>query len=552
MKRLALIVALFIVVLLIAACGGTAPSAEAPAAEAPQESAEASSGPQYGGEATVVYKDDLATLDPAVGYDWTNWPTIKMVFDGLLDYDDSTNLMPRLAESMPEISDDATQYTFKLRQGVKFQNGREFTADDVVYTMNRVLDPATASPGAGFYVGIKGAQEFMDGTADSVEGIEALDDYTVRFTLSQPDVTFLNKMALNFAFIVPQEEVEAQGDNFGHMPTGTGPFTLREWQPGQYLIFDKNPDYFYENLPYLDSVRVEVGVEPDVALLRLERGEVDLMGDPPPGADWARISSDPEWENRLEVEPQVSTIYIAINVESPPFDDVLVRQALNYAIDKERIIQLLNGRGTVANQILPPLMPGYDPDYTGYTFDPEKAKELLAEAGYPDGFETEIECISVDPQPKLCESFQQDLANVGITLNIKSLAAPNVIDDAGNGLNPLTWSGGLAWIQDYPDPDDFYAPILGCDSNVPGGWNWSRYCNEELHAQSLELLAETDRDARMEAYKPFFEQLMNDAVWVPVFNGEYTIAHTEDFNGEPTFTHPEHLFRYETMWKSSQ
>lgn len=547
-KKMVLSLSIMLVILL-AACMPAAPAPPAPAATSQPAPAEATA-PQQGGEITVVYKDDLATLDPAVAYDWTNWPAVKMVFDGLLDYDETTNLLPRLAEAMPEVSADGTVYTFKLRQGVTFQNGREFMADDVVYTITRVLDPATASPGAGFYVGIQGAQEFMDGQADSVEGIKALDQYTVEFTLAQPDVTFLNKMALNFAFIVPQEEVEAAGENFGHAPVGTGPFTLTEWEPGQYLVFERYPDYFYEDRPYLDKVTIEVGVEPDVALLRLERGEVHLMGDPPPGADWARISSDPAWENRLERQPQVSTVYIAINTTAPPFDNLQVRQALNHAIDKQRIIQLLNGRGTVANQVLPPLMPGYDPDYQGYEYDPEKAKSLLAEAGYADGFETSIECIAVDPQPKLCESFQQDLANIGIDLTINTLAAPNVIEDAGNGRTPLTWSGGLAWIQDYPDPDDFYAPILGCDSNIPGGWNWSRYCNEEVHAQSLELLAETDREARMEGYKSMFKALMDDAVWVPVFNGEYTIAHSENLHGKPTLTHPEHLFVYETMWLS--
>jgi peptide/nickel transport system substrate-binding protein/oligopeptide transport system substrate-binding protein len=504
--------------------------------------------PQKGGTAVVVYKDDLATLDPAIGYDWTNWPTIKMVFDGLLDYDDTTNLVPRLAESMPEVSADATTYTFKLRKGVKFQNGRELTADDVVYTLTRVLDPKTGSPGAGFYVGIKGAQDFIDGKANSVEGIKAVDNSTVQFTLNQADVTFLNKIALNFAFIVPKEEVEKAGENFGHVPVGTGPFKLKEWQAGQFLLFERNPDYFYEGLPYLDQVRIEVGVEPDVALLRLEKGEIQLMGDPPPGADWARISADAAWAKRIERQPQVSTVYIAINTTIPPFDNLKVRQALNHAIDKQRIVQLSNGRGTAANQILPPLMPGYDKDYAGYEYDPEKAKALLAEAGFPNGFETTIECISVEPQPKLCESFQQDLDKVGIKLTINTLAAPNVIENAGNGKNPLTWSGGLAWIQDYPDPDDFYAPILGCDSNTPGGWNWSRYCNEELHKKSLELLAMTDRAKRLEEYQPFFRALMDDAVWVPVFNGEYTIAHAENFHGQPTFTHAEHLFRYETMW----
>lgn len=504
--------------------------------------------PQRGGSMTVAYQDDLATLDPAIAYDWTNWPAVKMVFDGLLDYDDTTNLLPRLAEAMPDVSADGTVYTFKLRQGVKFHNGREFTADDVVYSLTRVVDPTTVSPGAGFYLGIKGAQEMIDGEATTLEGVKALDQYTVEFTLTQPDVTFLNKMALNFAYIVPKEEVEKDAANFGHNPIGTGPFLFKEWQPGRYLVFDRNPDYFYEGLPYLDQVRIEVGVEPNVALLRLETGEIHLMGDPPPGAEWTRISTDPAWENRIEIQPQVSTIYIAINVTEPPFDNVKVRQALNHAIDKERIIQLLNGRGTVANQILPPLMPGYDNDYVGYEYDPDKAKALLAEAGYPDGFETSILCIAVEPQPKLCESFQEDAAQVGIKMAINTLAAPNVIDDAGNGRTPLTWSGGLAWIQDYPDPDDFYGPILGCGSNVPGGWNWARYCNQDIEAKALELLTLTDHEQRMAGYRELFKALMDDAVWVPVFNGVYTVAHAEKLHGEATLTHPEHSMRYETMW----
>ena len=534
---------LIVLISVLAACGGATPTA------APTEPPGAMT-PQKGGALTVAYKDDLATLDPAIGYDWTNWPAEKLVFDGLLDYDSGTTIMPRLAESLPEVNADATVYTFKLREGVKFHNGRELVADDVIYSITRVLDPKTGSPGAGFYIGIKGAQEFVDGSATSVEGIRALDPSTVQFTLSAPDVTFLNKIALNFAFIVPKEEVEKAGENFGHAPVGTGPFAFKQWVSGQHLVFERNPSYFYEGRPYLDTLTIQVGVAPDVALLRLEKGEIQLMGDPPPGADWARISADPAWQNRLEKQPQVSTIYIAINTTIPPFDNVKVRQALNHAIDKQHIVQLLNGRATVANQILPPLMPGYDTTYTGYAYDPDKAKALLAEAGYPDGLETSIECIAVDPQPKLCESFQQDLAKVGIQLTINTLAAPNVIEDAGNGKTPLTWSGGLAWIQDYPDPDDFYAPILGCDSNVPGGWNWSRYCNEELHAKSLELLAMTDRNARLEAYKPFFRALMDDAVWVPVYNGEYDIAHSDRLHGQPTLTHPEHLFIYETMWLS--
>jgi len=532
-------------ILVISACGGGQPAAPATAAG---DASAAAGTPQKGGAITVAYKDDLATLDPAIGYDWTNWPAIKMVFDGLLDYDATTNVTPRLAAELPTISDDGLIYTFKLRPDVKFSNGRVLTADDVVYSITRVLDPNTASPGAGFFLGIQGANEFIAGTATSVAGIKAVDAQTVAFTLTAPDVTFLNKMALNFAYIVPKETVDQAGADFGHQPIGTGPFTLKEWKSGEYLVFERNPNYFMSGMPLLDQVTIRVGVDPSVALLQLEKGDIQLMGDPPPGAEWARIKADPTWTNRIETQPQVNTTYIAINTTLAPFDNVKVRQALNHAIDKQRIVQLLNGRADVANQILPPLMPGYDKDYVGYDYNPDKAKQLLAEAGFPDGFETTIQCIAVDPQPKLCESFQEDLAKVGIKLNVETLAAPNVIDSAGNGKNALTWSGGLAWTQDYPDPDDFYAPILGCDSNVPGGWNWSRYCNQDLHPQFVAQLGVADRDARMEAYKPLFKALMDDAVWAPIANGQYNVAHSEKLHGQPTLTHPEHSFIYETMW----
>ena len=557
---------LLCLVLTLAACAPAqqVPAAPATTVQAPAQAEQATPGaaaapvpavqgqPKRGGSMTIAYKDDLATLDPAVGYDWTNWPAEKMVFDGLLDYDDTTTIVPGLAAEMPQVNADASQYTFKLRHGVKFQNGRELKAEDVAYSLTRVIDPATKSPGAGFFLGIKGAKDLADGKATSLAGIKVVDDYTVQFTLEAPDVTFLNKMALNFAFIVPKEEVQKQGENFGHQPVGTGPFVLKGWTSGQQLVFERNPNYYMPDLPYLDKVTIQVGVTPDVALLRLEKGEIDLMGDPIPAADYVRISQDPAWKDRLVKQPQVSTIYIAMNTRVKPFDNVKVRQALNHAINKERIVKLLNGRGTVANQILPPLMPGYDPAYQGYDYNPDKAKALLTEAGYPNGFSTSIECIAVDPQPKLCESFQQDLASVGVKVDIKTLAGSTVIDDGGTeGKAPMIWSGGLGWIQDYPDPDDFYAPILGCGSAVPGGWNWPWLCDKAIDARAVAALGITDRAARLKEIQAIFAALMDQAPWVPVYNGEYDMAHSATLQGKPTdFAHPEHTIRYERLWQN--
>jgi ABC-type transport system substrate-binding protein len=541
---------IFLVAIMLISCGPQAAVPEEPTASGGAAVVEGE--PQYGGTMILTYQNDIATLDPAIGYDWDNWGMEKWVFDALLGYDETMNLVPYLAAEMPEVSDDGLSFTFKLRQGAKFHNGREVVADDVAYTITRVIDSETKSPGQSFYFTIQGAEAYANGEADSVEGIEVVDDQTIRFTLTQPDASFLNVVALNFAFIVPKEEVERLGEDFGHNPVGTGPFVFKEWQPGQRLVFERNDEYFAPERPYLDGVEVQIGVTPDVALLRLEKGEADLLGDGIPTGEFVRVTQDPAWESRIVHDVRVNTTYIAMNTQMTPFDDIRVRRAMNMAINKERIIQLLNGVGRVAVGILPPLMPGYDPNVKGYEYDPEAAKNLLAEAGYPDGFSTFIECISVDPEPKLCESIQNDLSQIGVDLEIRTLASSTVINDAGTpGKVPMVWSGGLAWTQDYPHPSDFYGPILGCDSAVEGGWNWAWYCNPELDARELQARGMNDREASLAEYQGIFQILLDDAVWVPVFHKEDYIAHSDALHGDASILiHPVHDIRADYVWKS--
>lgn len=487
-----------------------------------------------GGSIIITYKDDVATLDPAIGYDWQNWSMIKSLFDGLMDYvPGTTELRPGLAERY-EISDDGMTFTFYLRNGVEFHNGREMAADDVKYSLDRVTNPVTQSPGAGFFGSIAGYDAMADGTATSLEGVTVLDPMTVQIVLSRPDATFLHVMALNFASVVAKEAVEAAGDDFGKQPVGTGAFKLAEWTIGQRLVFEKNPDYWRDGVPYLDRITFEVGQEPIVALLRLQQGEVDVPGDGIPPAKFQEVMADSAQAARVVIGGQLHTGYITLNVNTPPLDKVEVRRAVNMAINKARIVQIINGRAVPATQPLPPSMPGYTEGYAGYPYDPDGAKALLAEAGLPEGFETELYVMNTDPNPRIAQAIQQDLAAIGIKASIQSLAQANVIEAGGQGSAPMIWSGGMAWIADFPDPSNFYGPILGCAGAVEGGWNWSWYCNEDLDAKATEADSISDPGQvgdRMQLWSDVYMGVMEDAPWVPVFNEQRYTMKSERMGG---------------------
>ncbi|MCG7599945.1 ABC transporter substrate-binding protein [Halomonas sp. McH1-25] len=510
--------------------------------------------PKPGGDIIVTYQNDVATLDPAIGYDWQNWSMIKSLFDGLMDYEPgTTELRTDLAESY-EISEDGLTYTFTLRPGVKFHNGREMTSADVKYSLERTVNPKTQSPGAGFFSAIEGFDAMANGEATELSGITTPDERTVQITLSAPDATFLHLMALNFASVVPREAVEQWGSDFGKHPVGTGAYKLDSWALGQRLTFAKNEDYFRDGIPYIDTINFEIGQEPNVALLRLHRGEVDIAGDGIPPAQFVAINNDPAFKELMVVGDQLHTGYLTMNVTIPPLDNVKVRQAINMAINKERIIRVINGRATPANQPLPPAMPGYDESYEGYPYDPEKAKALLAEAGFPNGFETEMFVANTTPQPRIAQAIQQDLAEIGIDTKIKSLAQANVIAAGGEqDQAPMIWSGGMAWIADFPDPSNFWGPILGCEGAVPGGWNWAWYCNEELDAKADEanaMVAPEQQEARAKLWGDIFTATMDDAPWVPVFNEQRYTVHSARMGGaDALYVDPVHVpVNYDYIW----
>jgi peptide/nickel transport system substrate-binding protein/oligopeptide transport system substrate-binding protein len=501
--------------------------------------------PKAGGSIVMTFKDDLPTLDPAVGYDWQNWSVIKSIFDGLMDYKPgTTELAPDLAESFT-ISPDGTVYTFKLRPAVKFQNGRALTAADIKYSIERAINPKTQCPGQSYFSMIKGYDDAAAGKTTDVSGITTPDPATVRFELKQPDATFLHIMAINFAFAVPKEEVEKYGADFGKHPVGTGAFKVAEWTLGQRLVLGKNPLYFRQGIPHLDKITFEFGQEPAVALLRLQKGEVDILGDPIPAASFNQVMADPKNKGLIVEGGQLQTGYVTMNVNIKPFDSKLVRQAVNMAVNKARIVRIINNRAVPANQVLPPLMPGYDKGFKGYPYDQAKAKDLLRQAGYPDGFSTELYAMNADPNPRIAQAIQQDLAAVGIKAEIKALDQAAVIGAGGDGTAPMIWSGGMAWIADFPDPSNFYSGILGCGGAVKGGWNWSWYCNKPLDdkADKANAIVDPAKTAeRLALWQEVFAAVMDDAPWAPIFNEERFTMHSARLGGEDAlFNDPIHI-----------
>lgn len=429
----------------------------------------------------IVVNGDVRTADPHVAYEFDTWPTVALFHRGLVTLDDDGNPEPALAESW-EASEDGTQYTFTLVEGAMFSDGSELTAEDVAYSFTRLLDPETASPTAFMFEMINGAAEFQAGEADSVSGIEVIDDRTISFTLTRPEWTLMKRFALPPAMIVQQEAVEAS-ENYGREPMGAGPYMLESWESGLRITGVANPNYYLEGAPFFDRFEIEIGVNPEVAVLRMEAGEADTSLDFVPNSEFPRIAGDPELEDnllRLAAFPNID--YVIFNTNIEPFSDPNVRKALDMAVDRDRLIQLMNNRATPANGPVPPNVAGSDPDGESTPYDPEMAMQMLADAGYADGFSTEM-LVTTDPQQlSVAQAVVSDWAAVGVEVELISLEVGQFVDLLINQPDEVE-TVMTQWFLDYLDPSNVYEPLLQCG----GSYNWGRHCNEDLDAQFAEV-----------------------------------------------------------------
>ena len=502
---------------------------------APSSSGDAAPGEPY---LRLADQDDIPTLDPARGYDTASWQFEEMLFNTLVDYDGEGQLVPELASEW-EVSDEQRTYTFHLRSDVRFTNGRSVEAGDVRFSIERVLSPQTRSQGAEFFRGIVGADTCGEQQC-RVSGIETPDAHVLRIRLREFDPLFLHKLAMPFAAAVPAEEVARWGEDFARHPVGSGPFKLQEWAAGQRLLFVRNPDYFVTGVPRLAGVLRLVGVNDDLAWLKYKSGQLDVANIPP--AEFPQVMRDPQLQPLLRHVTTMRTSYLGMKCTLPPFTDRRVRQAMNYAVNKEKLLHLINERGVVAKGFVPPNMPGYNPHVEGYPFDPPRARALLAEAGYASGFATTLWIRSDETTRRLAQSVQQDLAEVGVVVRIKPLAWGPFLEAVR--LPDLVPFFYLGWEADFPDPSNFLEVLL--DSKNVGTNNNTDYSNPEVDALLAAAASTVDPAARLQLLQSAELIAIADAPWVFLFHPvsyEIVSPRVRDFA-----LHPLRPARFERVW----
>ena len=465
---------------------------------------------KFGGMYRRVLGDNPSTLDPAFLTDIYGRAVVSQIFDGLVQFDAHLKPLPALAEFW-EASRDGRTWTFTLRRGVAFHHGREVTAHDVVYSLTRLLNPQKPVPVAELFRCIRGAPEFIQGNTDNIEGLKAVDRYTLQIVLEEPLAPSLVVLGLAHAAVVPREEVEKKGDQFGRAPVGTGPFKFVQWEPDQQIVL-KAHDRYYEGRPFLDTVVFKIDSSHEETFAEFLQGNLEETIIPSRKTE--EVRADPKYRQYQRVRiSTLSLLYIGFNTQRKPFDDRRVRQAFNYAVDKEAIVREITRMGSLpATGALPPGMLGYDPDRQGYPYHPEKAKRLLAEAGYPDGVGfpvVQLWSISkADSTKAELAAYQRYLAELGVQVEIHFAPDwPTYQKMLEQGQLPMF---RLSWYADIPDPDNFLFPLLHSTSRT----NRTFYRNPLADQLLEQARRELDENRRIALYREVERLVMEDAPWI--------------------------------------
>lgn len=502
---------------------------------AQDEAGTAAEGDKSGG--TLVYGRgaDSVSLDPINVTDGESIRVTHNIYETLLEYDHNLELQPKLATEYSS-SEDGLTWTFQLREGVKFHDGTDFNADAVVFNFERWMDPENPYHEGDFpyypflYGGFKGDENHL------IESVTATGEHELEIVLKRKTAPFLSYLAISMFGIASPAAIEQYGAGIGENPVGTGPFKFEEWNRNNTITLSKNEDYWMEGKPYLDQVIYQVIPENSARLNALQTGEIDILDGM--NASDTTIVEDTEGIELIK-RPSFNIGYMAFNMEKEPFDDPLVRKAINMAIDKEEIVDAFyNGLADPATSPLPPSLWSHDESLEKYDYNVEEAKKLLAEAGLEDGFTTELHTMS-NPRPylpepmKIAEAIQSDLAEIGITAEIVSSEWATYLEDTKNGKHSMAMYG---WTGVMADPDNFLYPNLSKTNAEVPAQNIAFYKSDEFTSLITEARETIDQDKRTELYQEAQQLFQEDAPWVMLAYTTPPLAQSdnvEDYNPHP-------------------
>ncbi|HZS87177.1 MAG TPA: ABC transporter substrate-binding protein [Chloroflexota bacterium] len=446
-------------------------------------------GPVYGGTLRTAFSDGYTFLDPAEASGSDSITLYYTMFDGLYKYDRTGQPQLDLAAAPPTVSADRKTWTFTLRKNVVFSNGMPMTADDVKYSMLRMLDPHLGPPVSycqssnDIYVG---SHAYILGKSKDVPGIQVLDPYTIRFVLTQPTAILPYFLAVGCNFVVPKavasKETESQ---FSNHPIGTGPFMLQSYQKGVQATFVKNPHYFIPGRPYLDKVITYLNIPPSVIALKIQHGDIDAFADAIQIAtpDLQQFMSDPKLRSYVVQSTPWVSIWIDINGADPLMKSLKLRQAIAMAIDRKRLVKLDGGNATPAYQLYEPAFPQYDPtlaNHAVYPYDPVKAAALVKASGYKGQELVYMDRSGVPYFQAIAPGIQQELQQIGLNVSVKTVSNTTYHVDRESLTNHEM--DGFDWGIDYYDASDLYSYTLDCAQNGDGGFSGAHYCDRRADA----------------------------------------------------------------------
>ncbi|MGN6216168.1 MAG: ABC transporter substrate-binding protein [Solirubrobacterales bacterium] len=507
-------------------------------------------GGKTGGTLNGTYASFPDYLDPQLSYTAEGWTAMADVYIPLLTYKhaegtEGSEVIPGLAKELPKISNGGKTYTLFLRPGLKYSNGEPVKASDFTYALERCFK--VNSGGSVFYTTIKGAEKFAETKTGGIPGVHTNDKTgEIKIELEEPRGTFTNELGLMFVAPVPKGTPDE--DLSANPPPATGPYMITKSQPGRGWEYERNPYWAKDNSKAMpeypsgnvDKAKMTVVRNPETQVNDIEQGKYDWMQNPPPASRYAQVKEKFEG-TQFKVVPTISTYYFWMNTTKPPFNDVKVRQAVNYAINPAALERIYSGQIKAAHQILPNGMPGHQA-FNLYPYNIGKAKEMIQEA-HPSDMNITVWTDNESPNKEAGEYYEGVLKELGFNTKLKEINADNYFTVIGNLSTPDLDTGWSDWFQDYPHPNDFFQPLLAGESILQtNNGNFAQIDEPSLNKEINSLREEQLGPEQEEKYAALDKKYMELAPWAPY--GQRTLStfvssaiNLESVIFNPTFGH---------------